>query len=216
MSKRPLPDATVARLPLYLRVLVAAAESGQRTVSSDELATASGVTSAKVRKDLSFLQTTGTRGIGYAVPTLTDEISAVLGLAGERPLVIVGIGNLGRALVTYDGFSRRGFRVVALLDVDPRKLGTSIGGLVIEDLADLEGIVADRGTTIAVLATPAHAAQAVAERLVGAGVTAILNFAPTHLDLPAHVTIRKVDVSTELQILSFYERAQKGQLAAGA
>jgi len=216
VPKRPVPDATVARLPLYLRGLITAAEAGRPTVSSDELATASGVTSANVRKDLSFLETTGTRGIGYSVGSLTDEISAVLGLAGERPLVIVGIGNLGRALVTYDGFSRRGFVVTALLDVDPRKVGTTIGGLVIEDLADLETVVADRDVTIAVLATPAHAAQDVADRLVGVGVTAVLNFAPTHLDVPSHVTVRKVDVSSELQILSFYEQASKGRLATGA
>lgn len=216
MAKRGLPDATVARLPLYLRVIVAAADAGRRTVSSDDLATASGVTSANVRKDLSFLQTRGTRGIGYSVAELTEEISRVLGLAGERPLVIVGIGNLGRALVAYDGFSRRGFRIVALLDVDPRKIGSAISGVQVEDLAELESIIKDRGVTIAVVATPASAAQTVAERLVNAGVTALLNFAPTHLDVPPHVMVRKVDVSTELQILSFYEQARSGTLAAGA
>jgi redox-sensing transcriptional repressor len=215
VAKRALPDATVARLPLYLRGLVAAADAGRRTVSSDDLATASGVTSANVRKDLSFLRTTGTRGIGYSVAELTEDISQVLGLAGERPLVIVGIGNLGRALVAYDGFSRRGFRIVALLDVDPRKIGSAISDLEVEDLAQLESIIRDRGATIAVVATPASAAQDVAERLVAAGVTALLNFAPTHLDVPAHVMVRKVDVSTELQILSFYEQARSGALTAG-
>lgn len=216
VAKRGLPDATVARLPLYLRVLVAAADAGRRTVSSDDLATASGVTSANVRKDLSFLQIRGTRGIGYSVAELTEEISRILGLAGERPLVIVGIGNLGRALVAYDGFSRRGFRIVALLDVDPRKIGSSLSGIEVEDLARLEDIIREREVTIAVVATPASAAQQVTERLVAAGVTALLNFAPTHLDVPANVVVRKVDVSTELQILSFYEQARSGTLATGA
>jgi redox-sensing transcriptional repressor len=130
--------------------------------------------------------------------------------------VIVGIGNLGRALVSYDGFTRRGFRIVALLDVDPRKIGSTISGLEVEDLAQLEDIIQDRGVTIAVVATPASAAQEVTDRLVTAGVTALLNFAPTHLDVPANVMVRKVDVSTELQILSFYEQARSGALAAGA
>lgn len=200
-----IPDATVARLPLYLRALVAIQERGQRTVSSEALATASGVNPAKLRKDLSHLGSFGTRGVGYPVDELVEGISAALGLTAERPLAIVGLGNLGRALAAYGGFADRGFAIATLLDADPATIGTRIGELVVEDVADLEAIVTARGVTIAVVATPATVAQQVADRLVASGVTAILNFAPTHLSAPPSVTVRKVDLSVELQILSFYE-----------
>lgn len=202
----PIPQATVARLPLYLQVLVSAAEADATTMSSDELAAGAGLTSAKVRKDLSHLGTYGTRGVGYRTAELTAEISQVLGLTDDRPVVVVGVGNLGRALASYDGFTRRGFRVVALVDADPAKLGLEVGAHTIEAAADLPAIVRDRGVTIAVVATPAPHAQSVAEQVVAAGVTAVLNFAPVHLDVPEHVTVRTVDLSTELQILSFYEQ----------
>lgn len=205
MRDKPVPEATVARLPLYLQVLVEAADTGTVTLSSDDLARSAGLNSAKVRKDLSFLGTYGTRGVGYQVAELTSEISQVLGLTGDRPVVITGIGNLGRALASYDGFARRGFRVEALVDADPAKVGTSVGGRRIEPLERLDQLVRDRGITIAVIATPAEHAQGVADAVVAAGVTAILNFAPTHLEVPVTVTVRTVDLSTELQILSFYE-----------
>ncbi len=206
MRDKPVPEATVARLPLYLQVLVEAADTGTGTLSSDDLARAAGLNSAKVRKDLSFLGTYGTRGVGYRVAELTAEISQVLGLTGDRPVVITGIGNLGRALASYDGFAKRGFRVEALVDADPAKVGTSVGGHRIEPLEQLDQLVRDRGITIAVIATPAEHAQDVADAVVAAGVTAILNFAPTHLEVPTTVTVRTVDLSTELQILSFYEQ----------
>ncbi len=209
MNDRRLPDATVARLPLYLQVLVEAAETGRDTLSSDELAAAAGLTSAKVRKDLSLLGSYGTRGVGYHVTELTDEISGVLGLDVERQVVIVGVGNLGSALAAYDGFLRRGFTVAALLDADPAKSGTLVGGHRVQPAEAMPRIVAEQGVTIAVLATPARYAQRVASELVEAGVTAILNFAPVHLELPDHVTVRTVDLSTELQILSFYEQLER-------
>jgi redox-sensing transcriptional repressor len=205
-SDRRLPDATVSRLPVYLQVLVESAEAGRETLSSDELATAAGLTSAKVRKDLSLLGSYGTRGVGYDVAELTDEISAVLGLDVDRPVVIVGVGNLGSALANYDGFTRRGFTVAALLDADPAKAGMLVGGHRVQPADAMRRIVTENDVTIAVLATPARYAQHVAEELVEAGVTAILNFAPVHLELPEHVSVRTVDLSTELQILSFYEQ----------
>lgn len=207
----PIPDATVSRLPVYLRALLELDELGQTTVSSGALAQASGVNSAKLRKDLSHLGSFGTRGVGYPVAELVTAISSRLGLTDERPLVIVGLGNLGQALAAYGGFEDRGFRIAALLDADPQRIGTVVGGRTVEGVADLESIVADREVTIAVLATPAGAAQEVADRLVEAGVTAILNFAPTHLDVPTAVTVRKVDLSVELQILSFYEHLHAGE-----
>lgn len=206
MSERRLPDATVARLPVYLQVLVEAAEAGRPTLSSEDLASAAGLTSAKVRKDLSLLGSYGTRGVGYDVDELTEEISGVLGLDVDRQVVIVGVGNLGSALASYDGFTRRGFTVVALLDADPAKAGTLVGGHRVQPADALRRIVVEQAVTIAVLATPARYAQHVAEELVDAGVTAILNFAPVHLELPEHVSVRTVDLSTELQILSFYEQ----------
>jgi redox-sensing transcriptional repressor len=203
---KPVPEATVARLPLYLQVLVEAAEAGTVTLSSDDLAGAAGLNSAKVRKDLSFLGTYGTRGVGYRVAELTTEISQVLGLTGDRSVVITGIGNLGRALASYDGFTRRGFRVEALVDADPAKVGTMVSGHRIEPVSRLDRLVRERGITIAVIATPSQHAQGVADAVVAAGVTAILNFAPIHLDVPDSVTVRTVDLSTELQILSFYQQ----------
>jgi len=205
VTERSIPDATVARLPLYLRALIALQEQDVVTVSSGDLAIAAGVNPAKLRKDLSHLGSYGTRGVGYPVRELVDGISTVLGLTADRGLAIVGLGNLGRALAAYGGFQERGFRVAALLDVDPALVGREVGGLVVEDVADLEQVVRERDVTIAVLATPAGAAQQVADRLVGAGVTAVLNFAPAHVQVPAHVTLRRVDLSVELQILSFYE-----------
>ena len=206
MREGRIPEATVARLPRYLQVLLEAAEAGIGTLSSDDLARGAGLNSAKVRKDLSFLGTYGTRGVGYRVPELTTEISQVLGLTVDRPVVIVGIGNLGRALASYGGFNRRGFRVAALVDADPAVVGSSLGEHLVEPARSLTAIVSDRGISIAVVATPAEHAQDVADAVVDAGVTAILNFAPTHLEVPSHITVRTVDLSTELQILSFYEQ----------
>lgn len=200
-----VPDATVARLPRYLQALVEASEAGTATISSEDLARASGLNSAKVRKDLSFLGTYGTRGVGYDVVELTEEISQVLGLTADRPVVIVGIGNLGRALASYDGFTRRGFHVAALVDADPELVGAEVGGHVVRSADDLPAIIADAEVRIVVIATPAEHAQGVADLVVTAGVTAILNFAPCHLEVPDTVSVRTVDLSTELQILSFYE-----------
>jgi redox-sensing transcriptional repressor len=207
VSDRRVPEATVARLPMYLQALVSYEERGVDTVSSDALARSSGVNPAKLRKDLSFLGSYGTRGVGYPVDELIDEISTFLGLTSERPVAIVGIGNLGRALAAYGGFEQRGFRVAALVDADPALIGQRIADHVVEPAEALADIVRDRGVAIAVLATPARVAQTVADTLVDAGITGILNFAPGHLEVPDHVTVRRVDLSTELQILSFYDNA---------
>lgn len=205
-----IPEATVARLPVYLQVLARAAQTGAVTVSSEQLAQACGTTSAKVRKDLSCLGSHGTRGVGYPVAPLIAELSRVLGMEADRPVVLVGIGNLGRALATYGGFERRGFRIVGLVDDDPAKVGQQVGSHRIEPGERLAAILAAEHAPLAVLAVPDDAAQAAADRLVAAGVTAILSFASIYLDVPATVTVRRVDLSSQLQILSFY-----GQLRAG-
>lgn len=204
-SGRSVPEATVGRLAVYLRVLVGMRDDDIVTVSSEELATAAGVNSAMLRKDLSHLGSYGTRGVGYDVTTLVSHISRTLGLTDEHPVAVVGVGNLGRALAGYAGFGARGIRVVALLDADPAQVGQKIGQLAIRHTDDLEFVVAQHAITIAVIATPAHAAQEVCDRLVAAGVTSVLNFAPVVLTVPPHVDVRKVDLAAELQILSFHE-----------
>ena len=203
---RRIPEATVARLPLYYRALLETSDQEVGTVSSERLAELAGVNAAKVRKDLSYLGSYGTRGVGYDVEFLLHQISRELGLTHDWPVVIVGVGNLGHALANYRGFGARGFRIVALVDADPGKIGQGVGELKVESLDDLPRIVADREIAIGIVATPAGAAQEVADRLVDAGVTSILNFAPTVVAVPGGVSLRKVDLATELQILSFYQQ----------
>lgn len=204
----------MARLPVYLRALAGLSEAGVVTVSSEELAAASGVNSAKVRKDLSRLGSYGTRGVGYEVEHLLGVFSRVLGLTEHRGVVLVGVGNLGHALAGYGGFASRGFRIAALVDADPLRVGECVGGLTIRPLAELEAAVRETGVAIGVIATPAAAAQEVCDRLVAAGVTGVLNFAPTLLTVPPGVDLRKVDLAVELQILSFHAQRRAGTRAA--
>lgn len=200
----------MARLPLYLRALAGLAERGIATVSSDELAVSAGVNSAKLRKDLSYLGSYGTRGVGYEVEYLRYQISREIGLTQDWPVVIVGIGNLGHALANYAGFASRGFRVAALVDVDPARIGEDVAGLRVRHADDLERVVDEHHVAIGVIATPARVAQHVCDRLVAAGVTSILNFAPTLLQVPGDVDLRKVDLSIELQILAYHEQRKNG------
>jgi redox-sensing transcriptional repressor len=201
-----IPDATVARLPVYLRALNQLAEQQIDTISSGALAEATGVNSAQLRKDLSYLGSYGTRGVGYDVQYLRLQIGRVVGSAHDWPVIIVGLGNLGTALANYSGFYSHGFRVVGLIDTSPELVGKRIHGLAICDLKELEEVVAQTAAVIAVIATPAEAAQAVADRLVYLGVTSILNFAPTVLVVPDGVNVRKVDLGQELQILAYHEQ----------
>jgi redox-sensing transcriptional repressor len=205
-SRRRIPEATVARLPVYLRSLLEITGEGQTTISSERLAEMAGVNAAKVRKDLSYLGSYGTRGVGYDVEYLVYQVNRELGLTHDWPVVIVGLGNLGQALANYGGFSERGFPVAAVVDADPAKVGSKVGGLVVRHPDELPALVADKGITIGVIATPAFGAQEVADNLVAAGVSSILNFAPTVLTVPDGVSVRKVDLALELQILSFYQQ----------
>jgi len=211
-----IPDATVNRLPTYHRSLLSMTSRGILLVSSEELAEASGVSSAKLRKDLSFLGSYGTRGVGYDVEFLLYQIARALGLTQEWPVVIVGIGNLGHALAGYQGFASRGFKVVGLFDSDDSRVGeqVSVAGinLSINSLTDLPQVIRMTGASIGVIATPEHSAQEVCDVLVRHGVTSILNFAPVLLEVPAGVDVRRVDLATELQILAFHEQ-RKSQLA---
>jgi redox-sensing transcriptional repressor len=206
---RSLPEATVARLALYLQVLSALGDGsggeGQETISSEQLARSAGVNSAKLRKDLSYLGSYGIRGVGYDVQTLTEEISRTLGAHRAHRVALVGLGNLGQALAGYPGFAGRGFVITALFDVDPTRVGREVGGRVIQHLDDAVAVCRAAGVTIGVIATPAAAAQQVADILVAAGIRSILNFAPGVLSTPGDVEVRHVDLALELQILAFHE-----------
>jgi redox-sensing transcriptional repressor len=211
-----IPDATVSRLPMYHRSLLSLTARGVLLVSSEELAEASGVSSAKLRKDLSFLGSYGTRGVGYDVEFLLYQIARALGLTQVWPVVIVGIGNLGNALAGYPGFASRGFSVVGLFDTDPNRVGetVTVAGkeIVVTDISKLPQVVLSSGASIGVIATPETAAQEVCDVMVRNGITSILNFAPVLIEVPAGVDVRRVDLATELQILAFHEQ-RKSQSA---
>jgi redox-sensing transcriptional repressor len=206
VTRRAVPASTVRRLPLYLRALDELAERGVAQTSSTELAEMAGVGPAQLRRDLSFLGSHGVRGVGYDVEHLQAQVAAELGLTGDLPVVIVGIGNLGHALANYVVEAGTGFRVAALVDADPAVVGTRVAGLVVEDVADLVDVVRRAGVALAVLTTPADVAQDVCDRLVAAGVTGILTFVPRVLQVPDDVDLRTVDLATELQILAFHAR----------
>jgi redox-sensing transcriptional repressor len=205
-ESRRIPEATVARLPVYLRSLLELAGARVATISSERLADMAGVNAAKVRKDLSYLGSYGTRGVGYDVEYLLFQMSRELGLTHDWPVVIVGVGNLGQALANYGGFGERGFPVAALVDADASKVGRTIGGLTVRHLDELPELVGGLGIAIGIVATPAEAAQDVADRLIAAGVRSVLNFAPAVITVPHEVSLRKVDLAVELQILSFYQQ----------
>lgn len=213
-SRRRIPEATVARLPVYLRSLLELAEQKTTTISSERLAEMAGVNAAKVRKDLSYLGSYGTRGVGYDVEYLLFQMSRELGLTHDWPVVIVGIGNLGAALANYAGFTDRGFPVAALVDADRRKVGQRLGNLTIRHIDDLPAIAAEHNIAIGIIATPAGVAQEVADRLVEAGISSVLNFAPAVISVPEEASLRKVDLAVELQILSFYQQRRSGALPA--
>ncbi|MFC2176891.1 redox-sensing transcriptional repressor Rex [Actinomycetota bacterium] len=214
MVSRAIPTATVARLPVYLRSLVDLPAS-QETCSSDQLAAIAGVNSAQVRKDLSHFGSLGTRGVGYNVGELRSLLREALGLTREYSVVLIGAGNLGSALANYSGFDAWGFEIVAVFDTEADKIGQPAGDLVIQHLDDLEKVVADRAVSIAIIATPAGAAQEVADRIMRSGVRSILNFAPSVLQVSDEVWVRRVDLSTELQILTFHLSALADESAAG-
>lgn len=200
---RKVAESTVRRLSLYLRFLEEFEEQGTDTISSEALASRGGTTSAQVRKDLSFFGSFGKRGLGYAVPELAGRLREILGLERRYRVAVVGAGKIGSALVQYRGFVQRGFDIVAIFDADPAKIGRQWNGLSVQDVADLEVELGRRPVDMAVLVTPADAAQAVADRLVRLGVRAILNFAPLQLAVPNDVVVKNVNLALELETLSY-------------
>ncbi len=214
LRRRELPDATIARLPQYIRCLSQLENAGLQTVHSADLASHVGVSGAVVRRDLSYVGSYGTRGLGYPVSELRDSVNRALGLATEHRMVVVGVGHMGRAIAGYTGFAERGLRVVGLFDVDPELIGSKAGNPALElveimPLADMADFVSANDVAIAVIATPADAAQSVADMLVGAGITSILNLSAVHLSVPDAVVVRPVDLATEIQILDVHAAARE-------
>ena len=204
MASPKVPPTTVQRLPLYLRCLVQASAMHMPVVNSLQIAEMAGTNAAQVRKDLSYLGEFGTRGVGYDVDSLITHLSKQLGLTESRRVAIVGFGRLGSALQSYPGFEERHMRVVAVFDADPAKIGTQVDGVTVESVDDLEVVVKQTDVEIAILAVPGAFAQDIADRLVAAGVRAIMNFAPVRLHVPEGVEVRQADLAGELQVLSFH------------
>jgi redox-sensing transcriptional repressor len=200
---RKVAESTVRRLSLYLRFLEEFEEQGLDTISSEALASRGGTTSAQVRKDLSFFGSFGKRGLGYAVPELAGQLREILGLKRRYRVAVIGAGKIGSALVQYRGFKQRGFDIVAIFDADPAKIGRQWNGLTVQDIAKLEPDLTRHPVDMAVLVTPADAAQAVTDRLVKLGVKAILNFAPLQLSVPDDVVVKTVNLALELETLSY-------------
>ncbi|MCC7053660.1 MAG: redox-sensing transcriptional repressor Rex [Gemmatimonadaceae bacterium] len=200
---RHIAESTVRRLSLYLRVLEQTAARGQQTISSDALAEDGGTTSAQVRKDLSFFGSFGKRGRGYDVSELVIRLREILGLEREWKVYILGAGKIGSALVSYRGFSQRGFRVLGIYDNNPLIVGRMIDGVGVRSMAQLEHDAAREQPDIAVLTVPAEHAQAVADRVVQAGIRAIMNFAPSPIHVPAAITMKSVNMALELEGLTY-------------
>lgn len=200
---RKIADSTVRRLSLYLRFLEEFEEQGTATVSSEALALRGGTTSAQVRKDLSFFGSFGKRGLGYAVPELASQLREILGLGRTYRVILLGAGKIGSALVQYRGFHKRGFDIVGIYDVDPGKIGKEWYGIPVRHVDELESRIRADPVDIAVLVTPAEVAQEIADRLVGLGIKAILNFAPVQLNVPEDVSVKNVNLALELEALSY-------------
>ena len=202
--KQRIPERTITRLSIYLRCLEELLADGQRTVSSKQLAERFGLNSAQVRKDLAYFGQFGVRGLGYYTETLKHSLEQILGLKRQWEVALVGVGNLGSALLNYRGFEKRGFRISVVFDVDPQKVGRRIGKVSVLHVDKIAPVLRRRGIKIAIIAIPAAGAQAVTDQLVAAGVNSVLNFAPTHLSVPQGVKVQNVDISIMLKTLSFH------------
>jgi redox-sensing transcriptional repressor len=199
-----IPEMTIRRLSVYTRCLLQLEEDNVKTVSSQELAERFNLNSAQVRKDLAYFGEFGVRGIGYYVTGLKSELQRILGLDRAWPVVLIGFGNLGSALFHYKGFGTQGFQIAAIVDDDPAKAGRDVDGVPIIPSRELPRAARARGVQIAIVAVPAESAQTVADQLVAAGIKAILNFAPARIKVPRDVRLKNVDLSIELETLSFY------------
>ncbi len=205
--EREIPDIVVGRLPVYLRALLRMAQDGQQITSSKELGERLGISSAQIRKDLSHFGEFGKQGTGYQIQFLVEQIQRILKVESEWAVALVGLGDLGRAVGRYKGFANRGFRITAIFDNDPEKIGTDINGLTVMDSANMIAEIRARGLKVAMLAVPAEKAQEVANQLVEAGLKGILNYAPINLTVPKEVRVQYIDPVTHLQRMTFYLEA---------
>jgi redox-sensing transcriptional repressor len=199
-----IPDVVIDRLPVYARALAILERNGREVVSSQELGSQLGVTPAQIRKDLSYFGRFGKQGRGYNVKRLLEELRSILGLEREWTMVVVGVGQLGRAILAYGGFAPQGFRIVAAFDADPKVVGMRVGNLTVKPVDDLERELAPKNVDIGIVATPAATAQEVIDGLVACGVKAILNYAPIAAQVPPHVHIKDIDPVLSLQSMTFY------------
>jgi redox-sensing transcriptional repressor len=204
MNAEKIPDIIIGRLPVYLRALQRMSERGMKTTSSQELGDYVGISAAQIRKDISQFGEFGKQGTGYAIPFLIDKLREILKVNQMWDVVVVGIGDMGHALARYGGFADRGFRVSMIFDIDPSKIGQKVGSFTIEDAATLVDRVRSAQIKLAMVTVPAAAAQSVADKLVQAGVKAILNYAPTVLNVPAGVYVQHIDPCSHLQRMTYY------------
>ena len=204
MDSSDIPDIVIGRLPVYLRALSLMAAAGQEITSSHELGEKLGISSAQIRKDLSHFGEFGKQGTGYRISHLLEQLRRILKVDHEWPVALVGVGDVGQALVHYGGFGNRGFRITLAFDADPTKVGQPIGDLVIQDVMTLPDVVREANVQIAMLATPASAAQTVADLCVKGGVRAILNYAPINLAVPDQVRVQYIDPVAHLQRMTYY------------
>ncbi len=212
-NKQPngIPEIVIGRLPLYLRALIRLHQEGHEVTSSHELGRKLGISSAQIRKDLSHFGGFGKQGTGYQIDYLIDKLGQVLQVNREWLVVVVGAGNLGSAISHYKGFAYRGFKIAWLFDADPEKIGQQVGNLVVQPLDEMEQIIQDNNVQMAMLAVPAEYAQAVAERLVSAGIRAILNYAPININVPDDVRVEYIDPVVHLQKMTYYLRQLEEQ-----
>ncbi len=208
------PQLAIRRLSMYYRTLAALREQGVGNVSSEHLSTLTGSTAAQVRRDLAYFGSFGRRGVGYEVESLQSHMKEILGIGEGWPMALVGVGNLGSALLAYDGFPRQGFRIVEAFDSDPRRVGTVIRDVVVKPMDQFGETIQERHIAMALLAVPAKAAQAVTEQLIDAGVRCLLNFAPISLKVPSHVYLASVDLSIEVEYLSYLLRESRAEDSA--
>ena len=204
MKKQEIPDIIISRLPIYLRALRHMKTEGRSTTSSQELGAVVGISAAQIRKDLSQFGGFGKQGTGYDIPFLVDQLREILKVERVWDVAVVGMGDMGHALARYQGFSDRGFRVALVFDNDPGKIGSKVGNFIVRDMKDLVPAIQESGVKLAMLCVPAAAAQEVTNLLVKAGVTAILNYAPISLNVPAGVRVQYLDPSIGLQRMTYY------------
>ena len=204
MASTEIPDIVIGRLPVYLRALSLMVAAGQEITSSHELGEKLGISSAQIRKDLSHFGEFGKQGTGYRITHLIEQLRRILKVDREWPVALIGIGDVGQALIRYGGFRDRGFRIALAFDADPAKVGQPIGDLAIQDIATLPEVVREHNVQIAMIAAPAKAAQEIAELCVKGGICAILNYAPINLAVPADVRVQYIDPVTHLQRMTYY------------